>query len=414
MSKTPVCCLLKTTTLRNHHQRLRNLGFVSFSVFQSLPNQPCHLRNSRSMSQATSSGIASASSKGNKAHHLPNGRFTNPWPSFTEHGLFDFLKLLPQWDRKGSKVPIESERTVKVLGRENMDWSKIKQPDTSIIQATWLGHASFLIQMEGVNIICDPVFEQRCSPMSFMGPARFTPPACTLAELRAEIKIDVCIISHNHYDHLETTSIAALGPDVQFFVPLKNKAWFDNYKLPHVYELDWWDKHELKLADGRMLQIVCTPCQHFSGRGLHDRMSTLWAGWAVLGQKHGKHFYFGGDTGYRSVSADGSFSSTCPVFKEIGTELGPFDLSCIPIGAYSPRPFMSPVHLAPEDSVEVHKDVKSQFSVGMHWGTFVLTDEPVNEPPQRLRKAMDSAGLSHDDFVTVAIGETVTSNRVKQ
>ncbi|KAJ3162400.1 hypothetical protein HDU86_004880 [Geranomyces michiganensis] len=347
--------------------------------------------------------------KGSLQHHLPNGRFANPWTSFTEHGLLDFLRILPSWDRKGSQVPPEADRTVKVLGYNGMDWTKIKNPNPAIIQAVWIGHASFLLQMEGINIICDPVFGKRCSPMSFMGPARYTPPACTLDVLLSEITIDACFISHNHYDHLEISSIQRLGKDVHYFVPLKNKAWFDSFNYPHVYEHDWWDEHSLKLSGGRELRIVCVPAQHFSGRGLFDRMSTLWAGWVAIGSKHRQRAYFAGDSGYRSITADGVSSSICPVFKEIGEELGPFDLSLIPIGAYSPRPFMSPVHCAPEDSAEIHVDVKSKLSVGMHWGCFVLTDEPVNEPPERLRKALDARGLKREDFVTVAIGEMVCS-----
>ncbi|KAI8825665.1 beta-lactamase superfamily domain-containing protein [Fimicolochytrium jonesii] len=290
-----------------------------------------------------------------------------------------------------------------------MSWPRIKSPDPSLIQATWLGHATFLIQMEGVNILCDPVFSHRCSPFSFMGPARFTPPACTIPELLEEVKVDVVIISHNHYDHLDVETIKALGPEVHYFVPLRNKAWFDSYSYPHVTELDWWNEQTLTLPGDRQLKIACTPCQHFSGRGVLDRMATLWASWVIIGQKHGKRFYFAGDTGYRSVSKAGTTTTTCPAFPQIGTTYGPFDLSCIPIGAYSPRHIMSPVHCAPEDSVELHKDVKSKKSVGMHWGTFVLTDEPVNEPPVRLRKAAEGAGLGVGEFVTVDIGETIAS-----
>ncbi|KAJ3180038.1 hypothetical protein HDU87_002261 [Geranomyces variabilis] len=359
---------------------------------------------------STTTTTTTVPSKGSLQHHLPNGRFQNPWTSFTEHGMLDFLRLLPSWDREGSKVPPEADRTVKVLGYKGMDWAKIKNPNPEIVQATWIGHASFLLQIEGINIICDPVFGKRCSPISFMGPARYTPPACTLDELMSEIKFDACFISHNHYDHLEVASMQQLGKDVQYFVPLKLKSWFNNYNYPHVYEYDWWGEHELKLPGEREIRITCVPAQHFTSRGVHDRMATLWGGWVAVGKKHGQRVYFGGDTGYRSVNKDGSSSSTCPVFKEIGQELGPFDLSCIPIGAYSPRSFMSPVHCAPEDSVEIHVDVRSKLSIGMHWGCFVLTDEPVNEPPERLRKALDARGIKQDDFITVAIGETVQSS----
>ncbi|KAJ3022314.1 hypothetical protein HKX48_006501 [Thoreauomyces humboldtii] len=352
----------------------------------------------------------SSAAQPSKSHHLPNGRFTNPWTSFKAHGLTDFVDVLWNWDRKGSKVPPKDQMTVKVV---DIDFARLKNPNPSLIQATWLGHASQLIQMEGINIICDPVFQKRCSPFTFAGPARYTPPACTLERLLSEIKIDVMILSHNHYDHCEVESVKTLGPDVHYFVPLKMKSWFTSFNYPHVTELDWWDTHTHKLADGREIEFVCTPAQHFSGRGLHDRMSTLWASWAFLGKKHGKRFFFSGDTGYRSINKEGTSSSTCPAFKEIGEKYGPFDLAAVPIGAYSPRSFMSPVHCDPEDAVEVHKDIKAKSSFSIHWGAFPLTDEPINEPPERLKKALAAAGLRQDEFVSLNIGETITSETHK-
>ncbi|KAI9094416.1 beta-lactamase superfamily domain-containing protein [Phlyctochytrium arcticum] len=261
--------------------------------------------------------------------------------------------------------------------------------------------------MDGVNILCDPIFSHRCSPSQWVGPARFTPPPCKLEDLPP---IDVVIISHNHYDHMDTSTLKALGPHPHYFYPLGNTPYFSSLKIPaeNLHEMDWWDTHHLTLSDNRKVEIVCTPCQHFTGRGVLDRFKTLWASWAVLGQ--GKRFWFAGDTGYRYVPKDNtdlSLLPVCPAFKEIGAKYGPFDLSCIPIGAYSPRWFMSPIHCSPEDAVEVHKDVRSKKSIGMHWGTFVLTDEPVNEPPVRLKKSAADAGLVEGVFGVIHIGETV-------
>ena len=199
--------------------------------------------------------------------------------------------------------------------------------------------------------------------------------------------------------------------------------------------MDWWDEHKWKHPsdDKKSLTIACTPCQHFSGRGLFDRNQTLWSSWSILGSKR---YYFAGwshhltfanvsDTGYRSV-ADGQDEDTvptCPIFKRIGQKYGPFDLSSfgflyekkilinsrIPIGAYSPRHIMSPVHCSPSDSVLLHHDIKSKLSVGMHWGTFVLTDEPVNQPPEKLKEALVKNKRKLDEFVTINIGETIVS-----
>jgi N-acyl-phosphatidylethanolamine-hydrolysing phospholipase D len=203
----------------------------------------------------------------------------------------------------------------------------------------------------------------------------------------------VVIISHSHYDHLDCGTIKALGDKPHYFVPLGNKAWFTSMGLSNVTECDWWDEHDVRLpstsAGGkeRLVKIACTPCQHFSGRSLTDRNTTLWASWVVgAPNSHGKmgHYYFAGDTGYCTVpraygdknpyaeEKNGGLE-ICPVFKEIGEKYGPFELSCIPIGAYSPRWFMSAVHCGPEDAVCVHLDVKSKKSIGMHWGTWILT-----------------------------------------
>jgi len=164
------------------------------------------------------------------------------------------------------------------------------------------------------------------------------------------------------------------------------------------------------------LQVVCTPCQHFSGRTPNDTNHTLWASWCILSQS--KRFWFGGDTGYRSCPRPDEGRPgysleweeklklpVCPVFKEIGEKYGPFDLAAIPIGAYSPRWLMSPVHLNPEDSVCVHRDIRSKQSVGMHWGTFCLTDEPVHEPPVRLAEALKKANIPAEEFVVMTHGE---------
>ncbi|TPX70661.1 hypothetical protein SpCBS45565_g01601 [Spizellomyces sp. 'palustris'] len=338
------------------------------------------------------------------SHHDPTGGFRNPWPSCQMQTIWSGFGLMKDWRLSNTwKLPPKEER-VQVV---EMDWEKIKNPSADgSIQATWLGHAAFLIQIEGVNILCDPIFSHRCSPFQFMGPARYTDPPCKIEDLP---KIDVVIISHNHYDHLDLTTVKALERDhPHYYVPLGNKSWFAPI-TSSVTECDWWDEHVLELPGKAKLRIACTPCQHFTGRGLHDRMQTLWSSWAVIGEK-GKRFYFAGDTGYRTVhkGADETQVPICPAFKEIGAKYGPFDLACIPIGAYSPRWFMSAVHCSPEDAVCVHQDVKSKRSIGMHWGTFTLTDEDIREPPRRLRAEAERQGLKDGEFGVLQTGETIS------
>jgi len=284
-----------------------------------------------------------------------------------------------------------------------------------------VGHASFLVQFDGLNIVTDPIFSERCAPVQFAGPKRVVPPPFQVEELPA---VDFVIISHNHYDHTDTGTIEKLLPKVgRWYVPLGIKDWLVKCgaKESQVTELDWWNEHQFVrggdpqagngVANQAATRIVCTPCQHFSGRSLWDRCETLWASWSIIGPT--KRFWFAGDTGYRTVPRGITDEEdrkldlpTCPVFKEIGQRLGPFDLACIPIGAYAPRWFMSPVHVNPMDAVNVHLDVRSKQSVGMHWGTFILTEEPLLEPPKRLAEELKLRGLHDDEFIPVPHGET--------
>ena len=186
-------------------------------------------------------------------------------------------------------------------------------------------------------------------------------------------------------------------------------------------ELDWWQSGTFE-KEG--VEIVCTPAQHFANRSLLDRNATLWASWAVLSHTTSHRVWFGGDTGYRSIpkgmapeeeeeaTKDGRIA-TCPAFTEIGEKFGPFDVSLIPIGAYEPRFFMSPIHLNPFDSVKVHQEVRSRFSIGCHWGTWALTWEPILEPREKLVIASREAGLREDEFVVMPIGSTMVIPKEK-
>lgn len=317
------------------------------------------------------------------------------------------------------KPPPENQR-VPVHKRSKTDWGKLilTPTDPSALKAVWMGHACFLLRINGVIFLTDPVFQSRCSPSQWVGPKRFTEPPCSAADLPP---IDVVLISHNHYDHLCYDTIRTLGNRPKYFVPLGVKSWFaQNFPDYQVTELDWWQNEEVKVQSQSFEMTAC-PVQHFTGRGVLDRFKTLWCSWAVKSKNTSQpiSYYFAGDTGYCSVPASlgddinphdpeqysGDSLPVCPAFKEIGGRLGPFDLACIPIGAYNPRFFMSPIHLSPEDAVQVHLDIKSKKSIGMHWGTWILTFEDPTEPPRRLAKELKRLNLSNEEFIVTEIGQ---------
>lgn len=263
----------------------------------------------------------------------------------------------------------------------------IAAPDPQRLTLTWIGHATFLIQTTGVNILTDPVFSERASPLSRMGPRRHTPPGLALAALP---RIDAILISHNHYDHLDRASVQALAARFEhahFFVPRGLAEWLRRAGIDRVSEHDWWES-----TSCTSLRLHCVPAQHFSGRGLHDRNRSLWCGWIIEAAQG--HILFAGDTGYARV------------FAEIGRRFSPLRLALLPIGAYRPRWFMAPMHVDPPEAVRIHADLGARQSIGMHWGTFRLADEPLAEPPAYLAQARHAAGLSSHAFGIMSIGET--------
>jgi L-ascorbate metabolism protein UlaG (beta-lactamase superfamily) len=255
---------------------------------------------------------------------------------------------------------------------------------------TWIGHATALIQINGVNILTDPQFSEYASPVQWAGPKRALPPGLSIEELP---EIDIVLLSHDHYDSLDLDSINALvrrkgGEKTLFAVPLKLKNWFIERGVQNVIEFDWWQTHKEGKAE-----ITAVPAQHWSKRYPLSRNRTLWAGWVVKVEDF--KFYFIGDSGY------------APIFKDITKQIGPVDLAMVPIGAYEPRWFMKDSHMNPEEAAKVHKDVRSRLSVAMHWGTFVLTDEPLDEPPGRLRDALRNEGIRESEFRVLRHGETI-------
>ncbi|GAA5902137.1 hypothetical protein JCM6882_006710 [Rhodosporidiobolus microsporus] len=393
------------------------------------------------VSQAVQSSGAAPSpgedDKGSKPHHKPGGGFVNPWPSFVDVGMGPSVMWNMWRDYSSSPVP-PAENLPPVVAPTFTPPPSLSPEEADAwrrdIKATWLGHACFLVEFpsaegsdeRGLRVLFDPVWSCRCSPSQWIGPKRIQPPPIALEEIP---HVDAVVISHNHYDHTDTATLKHLhtaqpAGSLHFFVPLGNKKWFKSVigvKDGEVSELDWWDERTLRLGenDGQggettegegSLRVVCTPCQHFTGRSLTDRNDTLWASWAVEDTITGAKVWFGGDTGYRSVprgfTGDIDSLPSCPAFKEIGSREGPFDFSMIPIGAYSPRWFMSRIHCAPEDSVELHRQIKSRKSLGMHMGMFMLTDEPMDEPPKRLRTACDRYSIPESEFGVSGLGET--------
>ena len=312
-------------------------------------------------------------------HHTASG-FQNRYLN-VPHGLWGFLKW--RWERLGLDVP----NVDFPMAENDPAFLKTNRSEPTL---TWVGHATFLLQLGGLNILTDPMFSQRASPFGFAGPKRWAAPGLALEDLP---QIDFVVISHDHYDHLDKATVQALaaqasGPP-RFFVPLGIGAHLRDFGYPaeRITELDWWGEAQYGEAT-----VVAAPVQHFSGRWINDRNATLWAGWLI--QIAGKQVYFGGDTGYSKDFAD--------TFARYGA----MDLALIPVGAYAPRWFMSPVHVNPAEAVQIHQDLRSGFSVGMHWGTFNLTDEPMDEPPKALAAALADAGVAAERFVVMRHGQT--------
>jgi len=266
---------------------------------------------------------------------------------------------------------------------------------------TWIGHATVLAQLGGLNVLTDPVFSERASPVSFAGPRRHQPPALALAELP---RIDVVLVSHNHYDHCDLASLVALarqpGGAPRFVVPLGVRALLADAGIEGVVELDWWQSTTIDGAGGPV-EIVLTPVQHWSGRRLDDRMRTLWGGFAVFATD--LHVYFAGDTGYSQDFADTRARFADRQTRERG---GGFDLALLPIGAYEPRWFMQPQHVNPDEAVRAHLDLGAKASLAIHWGTFPMSDEALDQPPRELAQARAAHGVRDADFLMLPIGGT--------
>ncbi|HET9486964.1 MAG TPA: MBL fold metallo-hydrolase [Chryseosolibacter sp.] len=314
--------------------------------------------------------------KGPASDHFDGKKFLNPENVKAKGGLEVFKWMLSR--KRGPWRPNLTEN----YGKHPLGHFK------EGIRITFVNHSTFLIQVDGLNILTDPVWAHRVSPFKWAGPRRMKLPGIRFENLP---KIHVVVLSHNHYDHLDIQTMrlvfGAHHPKV--IAPLGVKAFLEQHYISGAEETDWWE--ELTLHNEMKIQAV--PAQHFSGRGFLDRDATLWCGY-VLKTSRG-NIYFAGDTGYNEVT-----------FKEIPSRCGPIKVALLPIGAYKPGWFMSPIHVSPEESVRIHFDVGSQTSIGMHFGTFPLADDGHDDPPNDLKIAIEKHQLGEEEFILLREGES--------
>jgi N-acyl-phosphatidylethanolamine-hydrolysing phospholipase D len=297
-------------------------------------------------------------------HHAERG-FRNPNPTYTYPVLGRAGRLLRRTYERG---PDRGPAPAVVANNGQALRANGVHPTV-----TWIGHSTLLVQLDGLNILTDPHWSERASPVGFAGPRRLLPPGVRFEDLPP---IHAVLISHDHYDHLDEATVRRLARehDAVFFVPLGLKAWLAGVGVANVVELDWWQSRVW-----RGLVVTCTPAQHTSGRGFHDQNLRLWSSWVVSGRQ--RRLFFAGDTGYDAA------------LREIGRRLGPFDLALIPIGGYASFGQGHPNHLNPEEALTLFEDLGGRRLVPMHWGTFSMNREPFQEPPDRLLREALRRGL---------------------
>ena len=314
--------------------------------------------------------------KGPVSDHFDGKKFINPG-GVEAKGFKEIFK----WMREGRAPRIWKEDLTPP------PYQKVKASKNGECIITFINHSSFLIQVDGLHILTDPVWSKYASPFQFTGPKRMKQPGL---EIHALKKVDYVLLSHNHYDHLDLRSLKELerlyAPE--FITPLGVDLFLIKKGIRNVKAMDWWQHIQLG-----QLSLWSTPAQHFSSRGLFDRNKTLWCGFALKSDNH--NIYYVGDSGY------GDF------FKEIGDRLGPFDASIIPIGAFKPEWFMQPIHVNPAQAIQIHSDVNSKRSIACHFGTFPLADDNMGEPETLLQEGLQSNGFKETDFTVLANGQRI-------
>ena len=307
-------------------------------------------------------------------------RFTNPWPARVP-GLKDVLRWKlgfgnprrPDFPAALAAAPWQALTRCQLHGMPPHGW-----------RVSWLGHASFLLSGCGVHLLVDPIFSDYCGPLRLLSLRRKVPPPCRLDELP---RVTAVLLTHTHYDHCDLPTLRALGNHTPLIVPEGHAGWFAGAGFLSVTPVAWWQRAEI--APG--VTVTATPAQHFTARSLTDRNRGHWCGWCVAGG--GVKLWHSGDSGY------------CPAFREIGNRLGPLDFGMIGIGAYQPRWFMQPLHMAPGEAVQAFQDSACRHASAMHWGTFQLSDEPLGEPPLLLARELLERGVAAERFVAGHIGQ---------
>ncbi len=308
-------------------------------------------------------------------------RRSNPWPH-ESHRLLDILKWKARiGPRELSEMPEAGNRPAPW---RKVNKEQIQTPPAEGWRILWLGHASFLIQGCGLSILIDPIFSDHCAPFPIPSLRRKVPPPLAVGELPL---IDAVLLSHSHFDHLDLPTLKALTGNPRIYVPEGHASWLAAKVSCPVLELPWDGTTGL----GDAVSVTATPAQHFTARSLFDRNKGHWCGWLLEGG--GCKIWHCGDSGY------------CPAFHAIGERHGPIDFAMIPIGAYQPRNIMKAMHMNPEEAVRTFEDVRCHRAVAMHWGTFQLTDEPLEEPPLRLQRELLRKRISPESFVTGAVGQ---------
>lgn len=304
------------------------------------------------------------------------------------HGFKDFLRWRFRERREHPLAPSPAYGSLQTRAPQIVS----PRAERGYHAATWVGHSTVLLQLGPLNVLTDPIWSERASPLRWIGPRRLMPPA---VDFDALPEIDLVLLSHNHYDHLDEPTVRRIArrfPQASWLCPMRLGPMLRSLGVQYLVERDWWQsiQHPDWVA-------TCTPAQHFSARGLGDRGDTLWCGWTI--DTDGVRVYFAGDTALH------------PAFGEIRARLGPFDLILLPIGAYEPRWFMRTVHMNPEDALEAYRalaenSARAPACLAIHWGTFRLTDEPVDEPPRRFAERWREAGFLASANWTLAHGET--------
>ena len=322
-------------------------------------------------------------------HHLADGTFRNPEGSPERDPNIKWSYKIFNDERKKIKINFPQDHVVprsKVIKDLN---DNLKND-----YIAWIGHATFLIKLGNTTIITDPLFSKNTGPFIF-GPKRYVEPAINIKEVP---KTDIFLLTHNHYDHLDVNAVRNFPhKDAKVITPLKLSKYFNRYK--DVNELDWYEKIKIN----EELQITLLPAVHWSKRSLFDTNKTLWGNYLI--EYKNKKILFACDTGVGDI------------YKELGDKYGPIDITFINIGAYNFFPIMpqkdkSVYHTNPEEALQISKDLKSKKIIGMHWGTVVLSLEPIMEPPKRFKAGAEKYGFSKDDAIVFKIGEVKKLNQI--